>query len=197
MSLTPKQIIGQIGENIAVKHLKKLGYKILDRNYRKKWGEIDIIAEKNESKSLFQRVFKAKKILHFIEVKSVSPRKATELPYWVSHETSYTSKAFQLKPVSIETLPMGNQKTFHMKRFKPAVSSRKATLLPYGVSHETMAPEENITSWKKKRLSRAIRTYLAEKKVSYETEFKIDVIAIFIDLNNKKAKIRFTENVII
>ncbi len=53
------QKTGEIGENIAVKFLMKHNFIILDRNYTKKWGEIDIIAEK-EGK------------LYFIEVKSVS-----------------------------------------------------------------------------------------------------------------------------
>ena len=40
---------GKCGENAAVKFLKKSGYKILERNYRKTYGEIDIIAkQKNE-----------------------------------------------------------------------------------------------------------------------------------------------------
>ena len=53
------QKIGEIGENIAVRFLVKHGFSILDRNYTKKWGEIDIIAEKQSK-------------LYFIEVKSVS-----------------------------------------------------------------------------------------------------------------------------
>jgi len=40
------QKTGEIGENIAVKFLVKHGFSILGRNYTKKWGEIDIIAEK-------------------------------------------------------------------------------------------------------------------------------------------------------
>ena len=54
-----KQKIGEIGENIAVKFLVKHGFTILDRNYTKKWGELDIVAEKDSK-------------LYFIEVKSVS-----------------------------------------------------------------------------------------------------------------------------
>ena len=40
-----KQNIGDIGEEYASKFLKKKKYKILERNYRKRYGEIDIIAE--------------------------------------------------------------------------------------------------------------------------------------------------------
>ncbi len=55
------QKIGEIGENIAVKFLMKHNFSILDRNYTKKWGEIDIVAKKDEK-------------IYFIEVKSVSHR---------------------------------------------------------------------------------------------------------------------------
>lgn len=54
-----KQKIGEIGENIAEKFLVKQGFSILERNYTKKWGEIDIVAEKDNK-------------IYFIEVKSVS-----------------------------------------------------------------------------------------------------------------------------
>ena len=41
-----KREIGDIGENEATRYLKKNKYKILERNFRKKYGEIDIIAKK-------------------------------------------------------------------------------------------------------------------------------------------------------
>jgi len=50
---------GRLGEEKAIEFLKKKGYKILERNYKTKIGEIDIIAKKN------------KKII-FIEVKTRS-----------------------------------------------------------------------------------------------------------------------------
>lgn len=49
---------GNKGEDIACLYLKNHGYFVQERNYLKKWGEIDIIAVKNN-------------FLHFIEVKSV------------------------------------------------------------------------------------------------------------------------------
>ena len=39
--------IGNIGEHKASNYLKNHGYKIRERNFRAKTGEIDIIAEKN------------------------------------------------------------------------------------------------------------------------------------------------------
>ena len=40
--------IGRFGENVAVKLLRKKGYKILERNYRAGHNELDIIAEDKE-----------------------------------------------------------------------------------------------------------------------------------------------------
>jgi len=50
---------GNIGEDIACQFLERRGFRIAGRNYLRKWGEIDIIAEKGN-------------IVRFIEVKSVS-----------------------------------------------------------------------------------------------------------------------------
>lgn len=38
---------GRFGENEACRYLESHGYRILDRNYRSPYGEIDIIAEQN------------------------------------------------------------------------------------------------------------------------------------------------------
>lgn len=51
--------VGKLGEDLAVRFLKKKGWGILKRNYRKNYGEIDVIAQKEEK-------------LGFFEVKAVS-----------------------------------------------------------------------------------------------------------------------------
>lgn len=40
------QTLGKLGEDLVCSQLKKNGYKILERNYRFRFGEIDIIASK-------------------------------------------------------------------------------------------------------------------------------------------------------
>lgn len=56
---TDKQVIGEIGEDLVCEELRNRGYTILERNYLRKWGELDIIA-------------KFKNILHFVEVKTIT-----------------------------------------------------------------------------------------------------------------------------
>ncbi len=46
--------LGQFGENIAERYLIEKGYRILDRNFRFKKGEIDIIAEDNNDLVLIE-----------------------------------------------------------------------------------------------------------------------------------------------
>ncbi len=69
---------GRLGEDLAAEFLQKKGYSILERNFRKGYGEIDIVALKD-------------KILVFVEVKTrtsnvygtplegITPKKLKEL----------------------------------------------------------------------------------------------------------------------
>lgn len=131
MAKSEKRKIGDIGEELTARFLEKKGYKIVERNYLKKWGEIDLVAQNKDG-------------LHFIEVKSLTWRPGRQV---------------------------GDQ-----------------------VAQEYM-PEANIRLWKKQRMSRAIRTYLAERKIPDDTDFQIDIAAVYLDFVHKKARIRMLENV--
>src|ERR1700722_11718144 len=64
--MTKKIRIGQKGEEIASNYLENRGYEIITRNYRKKFGEIDIIVRSSDS------------ILVFVEVKTLFSAKQGE-----------------------------------------------------------------------------------------------------------------------
>ena len=53
--------IAILGENKACEYLKKLGFKIIERNFRKGYGEIDIVAID---------IIEKEKVLVFVEVKT-------------------------------------------------------------------------------------------------------------------------------
>lgn len=36
--------LGETGEQLAVEHLIRRGFRIVERNYRTRWGELDIVA---------------------------------------------------------------------------------------------------------------------------------------------------------
>jgi len=132
MTITEKRRLGNIGENCAAEFLVRRGYEILDRNYLRKWGELDIVARRGE-------------ILHFVEVKSVSRRTSD---WRVTHGTS------------------------------------------------AYRPEENVHPQKLKRLSRAIQTYILEKRLDH-MDWQLDIMTAYVDEEARKARVEILENIII
>ncbi|MCD8213076.1 MAG: YraN family protein, partial [Campylobacter sp.] len=59
-------LFGKISEDNACKYLSNLKFKILERNFHSKFGEIDVIAADTNG------------VLHFIEVKATSGNYETE-----------------------------------------------------------------------------------------------------------------------
>ena len=76
MSSDPRHQLGHLGERLAREHLERLGYTIVTRNYRTRFGELDIVARDRDA-------------LVFVEVKTrrhgasplefLSPRKRQQV----------------------------------------------------------------------------------------------------------------------
>ena len=87
--------IGNYGEEISSRYLQRNGFEILDRNYLKKWGEIDIVARRTTK-------------IHFVEVKTVS----------------YETKSLLLTSVSRGTWkPEDNVHAYKLRKLYRAIES--------------------------------------------------------------------------
>ncbi len=84
-----RQKLGRTGERLASKHLEKAGYQIIERNYRTRSGEIDLIAMDGE-------------ILVFIEVKTRSSNRFGD-----PLEAVTPAKCRQIARVALEYLSRG------------------------------------------------------------------------------------------
>jgi putative endonuclease len=63
-----RQRLGARGEQMAAAHLERLGYRILARNHRTRWGELDLIAQHRG-------------LLAFVEVKTRRASAAAGTPF--------------------------------------------------------------------------------------------------------------------
>lgn len=123
------KVIGDIGERVCSRFLERMGFTVIARNYRKKWGELDIVAVKDG-------------LLHVFEVKSTK----------VGRENQFRD----------------------MHRL-----------------------EDNVHDRKLARIRRTIGSFLAETGKGPETPFVFHVLAVCMDLQDKKANIRWIRNVIL
>lgn len=58
-----------------------------------------------------------------------------------------------------------------------------------------ISPEEKVNSLKKRKIIKTAENWLAKRKILLNSKWRVDVISIKINLENKKAKIRHFYNV--
>jgi putative endonuclease len=75
---TPRMRLGKWGEGVAGRFLQEKGYRLLDANYRCRWGEVDIVAQEGDE-------------LVFVEVRT---RRGTQ--YGTPEESVTAAKARRL-----------------------------------------------------------------------------------------------------
>jgi Holliday junction resolvase-like predicted endonuclease len=126
------KIIGNQGELITAKYLTRQGFVVLEMNYLRKWGEIDVIVKRDAT-------------VHFVEVKTVS--------------------------------------------YETKIDLERAVL------RGTWRPEENVHAFKRRKLARAISSWIAEHK--WQGDFQIDVAAVRTVPRETYATIKIIPNIII
>ncbi len=108
-----KRKLGIWGEGIAARYLQNKGYKILDRNYYTRNGELDIICEK-DGKLVFVEV-KTRKSTKFgspeeaITRKKINHLRQAALIYLKTVERPYQEIRFDVIAILID----GNEKTIN------------------------------------------------------------------------------------
>ena len=73
MSADPRQHLGRTGEDLALAHLDRLGFELVARNHRTRWGEIDLIVHDGTT-------------LVFVEVKTRRASGSGRGPWEALHE---------------------------------------------------------------------------------------------------------------
>jgi len=87
---------GRLGEDIAVEHLASKGYRIIERNFRCKLGEIDIIAE-HDGEVVFVEVRSRQSDSTFDPAYSINYRKQQKV---IRAAQVYLSKRYQRMPAA-------------------------------------------------------------------------------------------------
>jgi len=91
--------LGNFGEDLATSFLKRKGYRIIDRNFRTKFGEIDIICEK-QGKIVFVEVRTKSNDTFGIPEESINARKKQKLALMA--DFYLTAKKLWEKPYSLD-----------------------------------------------------------------------------------------------
>lgn len=173
--------VGRIGEGIAKEFLIGKGFIFVSANYRKVYGEIDLIFKDISNK------------LVFVEVKTVS----WETPTIGNSSVSRETRSLEFGAAKRVSQPK-DSKTLYSMPFYEGENKETApqkTQRQISVRGETPRPEENIHPQKIQRLKRVIQTYLVSHEMAGDWQF--DVIAVFLDQKNKNAKIRHLKNIIL
>ncbi len=98
--------LGRRGEEIAVRYLQKKGYGLLDRNYYTRFGELDIICEKNKE-LIFVEVKTRKSVKYGSPEESITAKKKEHLRkaaliYIDTHHRPFQGMRFDVIAILLE-----------------------------------------------------------------------------------------------
>lgn len=147
--------LGKLGEKIAAEFLEKKGFVIVERNYSKKWGELDIIARKSIPRALTQMAYL--NTVHLVEVKSTSRKLPTD-----SKNLSRENKKIDKKGIPYET----------KDEFRPEemIHSRKRARLKRAI--QTYILERKVKDWQ----FDVVIVYIDENKHIARCKYLEDII---------------------
>ena len=109
--------LGIFGEEHAALYLEDLGYRILTRNYRSRYGEIDIIAEKDET-LVFIEVKARRSYLYGEPKDSIHIRKQKKLIQTAMiflQENEWEDHDCRFDVIEVTFLPNGSIRPYHIE----------------------------------------------------------------------------------
>jgi putative endonuclease len=102
---------GKRGEELAAAYLTKAGYRIVERNYRCRFGEIDIVAEEGET-LVFIEVKSRRSVAYGEPQLAVSHQKQKKISRIAMHylqERQFHHRFARFDVVAVKLLPSGNR----------------------------------------------------------------------------------------
>jgi putative endonuclease len=104
-----RQGLGRTGERLAAERLVEAGYRILERNVRSRYGEIDLVAEEGGD-LVFVEVKTRRGTSHGLPEEGVTPRKQRKLvqlafQYLATHD--YPDRSWRIDVVAVQMSSSG------------------------------------------------------------------------------------------
>src|SRR3989338_520910 len=132
--MNQKSEVGKLGEDLACEYLVNKRFTIIERNFRKPWGELDIITKDSKG------------ILVFVEVKTI--RQSS----WQAINQSNKAEKYDLDNYAPNSLWQA------IRQYGNAAMIRKMRQKIGWKESSQIMPEENLTAAKLKKLQRTARS---------------------------------------
>jgi len=111
----PRQVIGRWGENVAAAYLERHGYAIVDRNARTPYGEIDLVARR-EDMLIFVEVKARTPRIFGLPEESVTPRKQSHMRAAAEHYAAEKDvESWQVDVFAVEGRPGSQPEIVHFE----------------------------------------------------------------------------------
>lgn len=146
---TAKRKLGDLGETICCDYLTKHGFEVIERNYLRKWGEIDVVARKNG-------------VIRFIEVKSARQNDSVGLVSCVTlPDVSHATNNDSYRPkTDLSVRPTNHNDSFrpeenvHPQKLKRLARTMQTYLLEKRIDSDWQLDIVTVKIDEKKRIAR-------------------------------------------